>query len=203
MTEKQQSSSNIFLHQSSITKKDLQKLHGHKSLIIWFTGLSGSGKSTIASGLQYELYKEGISVYLLDGDNLRYGINNNLQFTAEDRKENVRRTAEIGKLFVEAGIVVLASLISPYEDDRQKARLLFEEDEFIEVYVKCPLDECESRDPKGLYKKARNGEIPYFTGINQPYEIPKKPEVIIDTTKLSVSEAVQYIKSKIINKLSL
>jgi adenylylsulfate kinase len=193
----------VVWHQSIIKKEDRQKQHGHKSLMIWFTGLSGSGKSTIANALQQELYKRRVSVYLLDGDNLRHGINRHLSFTTEDRKENIRRTAEIGKLFVDAGIVVLAALISPFEEDRINARALFEPDEFIEVYVKCSLQECEKRDPKGLYKKARKGEIQQFTGIDQPYEEPQNPEVIIDTDVLTISESVEILLSYLFDKVHL
>jgi adenylylsulfate kinase len=193
----------VVWHQSIIKKEDRQKQHGHKSLMIWFTGLSGSGKSTIANALQQELYKRSVSVYLLDGDNLRHGINRHLSFTTEDRKENIRRTAEIGKLFVDAGIVVLAALISPFEEDRINARALFEPDEFIEVYVKCSLQECEKRDPKGLYKKARKGEIQQFTGIDQPYEEPQNPEVIIDTDVLTISESVEILSSYLFDKVHL
>lgn len=196
-------SKNVKWHQSSINKAERQKQHKHKSLIIWFTGLSGSGKSTIANALQYELYKNNVSVYLLDGDNLRLGINKNLSFSEEDRKENIRRTAEIGKLFVDAGIVVLTALISPFEEDRQEARTLFLPDEFIEVYVKCSLEECEKRDPKGLYKKARNGEIPQFTGINHPYEEPSNPEITVNTTELSIEECVKVITSYLQEKVHL
>ncbi|WP_216828256.1 adenylyl-sulfate kinase [Alkalihalobacterium elongatum] len=203
MEDNKNRTSNIVWHQSDITKEDRQKLHGHKSLMVWFTGLSGSGKSTIANALQHELHKDGISVYLLDGDNLRHGINRNLTFTEEDRKENVRRTAEVGKLFVDAGVVVLAALISPYEADREQARILFQPGEFVEVYVRCTLRECEKRDPKGLYKKARLGEIKQFTGISQPYEEPQNPEIILDTSVLSVEECVQEMQSYLKNKLHL
>lgn len=183
----------VVWHDSAIKKEDRQKKFGHRSLMVWFTGLSGSGKSTIANALQYELFNQNICVYLLDGDNLRHGINKNLSFSETDRKENIRRTAEVGKLFTDAGMVVLAALISPFAEDRLNARLLFEPDEFIEVYVKCSLPECEKRDPKGLYKKARNGEIKQFTGIDQPYEEPKSAEIVIDTNKLSVRESVEAI----------
>lgn len=196
-------SANVVWHQTTVTKEKLQKLHGHNSLMIWFTGLSGSGKSTIANVLLGELYKEGVSVYLLDGDNLRHGINRNLSFSETDRKENIRRTAEVGKLFVDAGVVVAAALISPYSEDRDKARKLFEPGGFIEVYVKCSLQECEKRDPKGLYKKARQGEIPEFTGISQPYEEPQNPEITIDTTVMTIKESVDHIKSFLINQLNL
>ncbi|MBU8879976.1 adenylyl-sulfate kinase [Bacillus sp. FJAT-29790] len=197
------SKNHVFWHQPAIEKEDREKLHGHKSIMIWFTGLSGSGKSTIANALQHQLFRKNISVYLLDGDNLRHGINKNLSFTAEDRQENIRRTAEIGKLFVDAGVVVLAALISPFEKERLNARALFKPDEFIEVYIKCPLLECENRDPKGLYKKARKGEIKNFTGIDQPYEAPKNPEIIIDTNKLSIDDSVEILLSYLFDKVCL
>lgn len=196
-------SKNIVWHQSAISKTDRQKLHGHKSVMVWFTGLSGSGKSTIANALQHELYKRGISVYLLDGDNLRHGINKNLSFSPEDRKENIRRTAEAGKLFIDAGVVVLAALISPFEEDRQNARAIFEPGEFLEVYIKCPIEECENRDPKGLYKKARRGEIKQFTGIGQEYEEPQNPEIIIDSSQLSIEKAVEILLNYLFNKVKL
>ena len=203
MNHNGESDKNVVWHQSIITKEDRQKQHGHKSIMIWFTGLSGSGKSTIANALQHELYKKNISVYLLDGDNLRLGINSNLSFTPEDRQENIRRAAEIGKLFVDAGVVVLAALISPFEKERLNARALFKPDEFTEVYVKCSIQECETRDPKGLYKKARKGEIKHFTGIDQPYEEPQNPEIIIDTNKLSIDEAVQILSSYLFDTVCL
>lgn len=169
---------NIVWQHSTLNKQDRQNLHQHKSVMIWLTGLSGSGKSTIANMVQNYLHEKGISVYLLDGDNLRHGINKNLSFSEEDRKENIRRTAEIGKLFVDAGVVVLAALISPFDIDRQLARSIYNSDEFIEVFIDCSLDVCENRDPKGLYKKARAGKIKQFTGIDQAYEKPANPEII-------------------------
>ncbi|WP_026582957.1 adenylyl-sulfate kinase [Bacillus sp. J33] len=197
------SDKDIKWHPLSIQKNDRNKKYGHKSCILWFTGLSGSGKSTIANALQRKLFAEDILVYLLDGDNLRYGINKNLTFHPNDRKENIRRTAEIGRLFVDAGLVVLASLISPSEMDRGMARELFEPGDFIEIYVECPLKECEKRDPKGLYKKARNGEIQQFTGIDQPYEEPENPEIIINTDTMTISECVKTISSYLFNKYKL
>lgn len=187
--------------QSQVSKENRQKLHNHKSCMVWLTGLSGSGKSTIANIVQTKLYELNMSTYLLDGDNLRHGINKNLGFSNEDRKENIRRTAEIGKLFVDAGIVVLAALISPFEEDRKLARFLFNEDEFIEIYVECSLEECELRDPKGLYKKARLGEIKNFTGIDQIYEPPQSPELVISTISKSPEECANELVNYLIERL--
>lgn len=188
-------------HQSTVSKLDRQKLKGHKSIVVWLTGLSGSGKSTIANHVEKELLNQGVHTYLLDGDNLRYGMNQNLGFSKEDREENIRRISEIAKLFIDAGIVILIAVISPYKKDRDKARQKFNKDEFIEIYVKCTLEECEKRDPKGLYKKARSGEIKNFTGISQVYEEPITPELIIDTTNQSVSTSVNQLKSHILKKI--
>lgn len=196
-------SKNIVWHESAIKKEDRHKLNGHRSIMIWFTGLSGAGKSTIANALQHKLFNKNINVYLLDGDNLRHGINNNLSFAANDRKENIRRAGEVGKLFVDAGFVILAALISPFEEDRMIVRSMFEEDEFIEVYVKCSLEECEKRDPKGLYKKARSGEIKQFTGIDQTYEEPKNPEVIINTDTQSIEESVEALMNYLLGQANL
>ncbi|MFT4412446.1 adenylyl-sulfate kinase [Fredinandcohnia humi] len=201
--ESNQSNKNIVWHKGSITKKDRQKLNHHKSMIIWFTGLSGSGKSTLANLVEMALHSEGIRTYLLDGDNIRHGINNNLNFSPEDRKENIRRIAEVGKLFVDAGIVVLAAVISPYAEDRENARSIFGPGEFVEVYVKCPLDECEARDPKGLYKKARAGEIKNFTGISQPYEIPVAPDLVVDTANSNLAESMKLVHEYIKERLQL
>lgn len=194
---------NVFGHESIIKKEDRQNFHGHKSVMIWLTGYSGSGKSTIANVLQLELFKKRICVYVLDGDNLRLGINKDLSHAKNDRKENVRRTAEIGKLFVDAGVVVIAALISPYQSDREAARLLFDKDEFIEIHVHCPIEECEKRDSKGLYNKARNGEILHFTGIDDPYEKPINPEIILDTNQLSIEECTRKIMSYLFDTVKI
>ena len=186
-------STNIVWHDSEVTKVQRQKLSGHKSVIIWFTGLSGSGKSTISVALEKELYERNIRSYRLDGDNIRHGLNNNLGFSSSDRTENIRRIGEVSKLMIDAGLITLTAFISPYEEDRNQVRQLVESNEFIEVYVKASLEVCESRDPKGLYKKARLNEIKGFTGIDSPYEQPQKPEVIIDTDILSVEQSVDKL----------
>lgn len=186
-------STNITWHDSEVTKAQRQERNGHKSVVIWFTGLSGSGKSTISVELEKALFNQKITSYRLDGDNIRHGLNNNLGFSPEDRKENIRRIGEVGKLMVDAGVVTMTAFISPYEEDRNIVRNILEEGEFIEVFTKCSLDECESRDPKGLYKKARSGEIKEFTGINAPYEEPSNPEIVIDTEHESVEESVNKI----------
>lgn len=186
-------STNITWHDSEVTKAQRQERNGHKSVVIWFTGLSGSGKSTISVALEKALFEQNITSYRLDGDNIRHGLNQNLGFSPEDRKENIRRIGEVGKLMVDAGVVTMTAFISPYEEDRNTVRDILEDGEFIEVFTKCSLDECESRDPKGLYKKARSGEIKEFTGINAPYEEPSNPEIIIDTENESVEESVEKI----------
>lgn len=186
-------STNITWHDSEVTKAQRQERNGHKSVVIWFTGLSGSGKSTISVALEKALFEQNITSYCLDGDNIRHGLNQNLGFSPEDRKENIRRIGEVGKLMVDAGVVTMTAFISPYEEDRNTVRDILEDGEFIEVYTKCSLDECESRDPKGLYKKARSGEIKEFTGINAPYEEPSNPEIVIDTENESVEESVEKI----------
>ncbi|MCP3028405.1 adenylyl-sulfate kinase [Halobacillus sp. A5] len=189
-------------HNTSLTKIDRQTAKGHRSFIVWLTGLSGSGKSTLANLVEQKLFNEGVHTYLLDGDNLRHGINHNLGFSEEDRKENIRRISEIGKLFVDAGVVIFAAAISPYEEERAAARSRFEEGEFIEVYVQCTVEECEKRDPKGLYQKARAGEIKNFTGISQTYEPPGSPEVIINTADQSIKESVEELTRFLLTKLN-
>ena len=191
-------SSNLTWHETSITKDDRKNQNGHGSCVLWFTGLSGSGKSTIANAFSSYLYKEGISEYVLDGDNIRHGLNRDLDFSEEDRSENIRRIGEVAKLFVDSGTIVITAFISPFRDDRETVRKLFEDGEFIEVYVQCPLEVCEGRDPKKLYQTARKGEIKDFTGIDSPYEEPASPEIIIPTDKLTVEEAVFKIKDYLI-----
>lgn len=186
-------SGNIVWHDSEITKIQRQERNGHKGAVIWFTGLSGSGKSTISVALEKALFEKGIRAYRLDGDNIRHGLNRNLGFSAEDRTENIRRIGEVSKLMLDAGLFTLTAFISPYKEDRDQVRELVESDEFIEVYVKASVETCESRDPKGLYKKARSGEIKNFTGIDAPYEEPAKPEIVLDTNTSSVEESVVQI----------
>ncbi|MGG3739455.1 adenylyl-sulfate kinase [Aeribacillus pallidus] len=186
---------NIVWHNSKVKKEDRQKLNGHKSVVLWFTGLSGAGKSTLSVEVEKELHQMGIRTYILDGDNIRHGLNKNLGFSAEDRKENIRRIGEVSKLMVDAGIVTLTAFISPYREDRDMVRQLLGENEFVEIYVKCSLEECEKRDPKDLYKKARAGEIKGFTGIDDPYEEPENPELIVETDKQTLEESVQQVLS--------
>ncbi|WP_208592137.1 adenylyl-sulfate kinase [Gracilibacillus suaedae] len=184
---------NIVWHDSAVSKQDRIKQNNHQSPVLWFTGLSGSGKSTITVELEKALFEKGVRSYRLDGDNIRHGLNNNLGFSPEDRKENIRRIGEVAKLLNDAGIITLTAFISPYREDRDNVRKLLADGEFIEVYVKCSLEKCEARDPKGLYQKARSGEIKGFTGIDAPYEEPEQPELVIDTENKSVDEAVTEI----------
>ncbi|WP_078552978.1 adenylyl-sulfate kinase [Bacillus alkalicellulosilyticus] len=184
---------NIVWHDTTISKQDRQKKNNHKSCILWFTGLSGAGKSTLANAVEKKLYENHIHSYVLDGDNVRHGLNKGLGFSDEDRKENIRRIGEVAKLFIDAGVITCTAFISPFREDRDKVREIVEEGEFIEVYVKCSLETCEQRDPKGLYKKARAGEIPEFTGISSPYEEPNAPELIVETDKLSIEEAADQV----------
>lgn len=193
-------SNHITWHDSEVTKADRQQQNGHKSTVIWFTGLSGSGKSTVSVALEKALFEQGKHVYRLDGDNVRHGLNKNLGFSPEDRKENIRRIGEVSKLLVDAGTIAVTAFISPYRADRDDVRDILEEDEFIEVYTECSVEECEKRDPKGLYEKARSGEIKEFTGISAPYEAPNHPEITINTEQQSVEASVEqilnYLKDK-------
>jgi adenylylsulfate kinase len=179
-------------------KEQLLRQHG---VMVWFTGLSGSGKSTIAIALERELQQHGLLCRVLDGDNIRSGINNNLGFSPEDRKENIRRIAEIGRLFVDTGIITVAAFISPTNELRQMAAEIIGKDDFLEVYVSTPLDVCESRDVKGLYAKARRGEVKEFTGISAPFDIPEHPALSLDTSKLSVEESVKLLLERILPKV--
>lgn len=186
-------SQNITWHDSEVTKAERQEKNGHKSVVLWFTGLSGSGKSTISVALEKALFERGVRSYRLDGDNIRHGLNNNLGFSPEDRKENIRRIGEVSKLLADAGLITLTAFISPYREDRDHVREILEDGEFVEVYTKASVAACEERDPKQLYKKARAGEIKNFTGIDAPYEAPEHPEIIVDTEENSVEEAVEQI----------
>ena len=188
-----QKSTNIKWHHGKITKEDRVKLLNQKGVTIWLTGLSGSGKSTIAVELEHALIENRHQAYILDGDNIRHGLNKNLGFSPEDRTENIRRIGEVAKLFTDAGIITITAFISPYREDRDAVRKLLNNGEFIEVYVKCPLDVCEERDTKGLYKKARAGEVKDFTGISAPYEEPLNPELTIDSSKLTVEESTRAV----------
>ena len=182
-----------------MTREDREQLLGQRGMMVWFTGLSGSGKSTVALGVERELHKLGILCRILDGDNIRAGINSNLGFSEEDRKENIRRIAEVGKLFVQTGVVTLACFVSPTEDIRQMAREIIGEEDFKEVFVSTPLEECERRDVKGLYARARRGEVKDFTGISAPFEAPKNPALSIDTSKLPLEESVKRVVELIVN----
>ena len=186
-------SKNIVIQNYKVSKQDRVQLLKQKPVIIWLTGLSGSGKSTLADRLEQELFKLGYSTYLLDGDNIRHGLNSNIDFTDEGRRENIRRIGEVAKLFLDAGIIVITAFISPFIEDRNNVRQMVEKEEFVEVFVECPLEVCESRDVKGLYAKARRGEIPNFTGISSPFEMPKNPEVVVHTNTDSIEICLNQI----------
>lgn len=191
---------NITWHETAITKGERRAQNGHGSCVLWFTGLSGSGKSTIANAFSSYLYEQGISEYVLDGDNIRHGLNKDLGFSDEDRAENIRRIGEVAKLFVDSGTIVTTAFISPFRSDRNQVRSLFDEGEFVEIFVDCPIDECERRDPKQLYAKARRGEIKDFTGIDSPYENPLEPELTIQSHKVTIEEAVKEIADYLVSK---
>jgi len=194
---------NIIPHNFNISKSERIKLKKHNAFLLWFTGLSGSGKSTIANAVEQELYKQGIHTYTLDGDNVRKGLNNDLSFSPNDRKENIRRIAEVANLFVNSGTVVLAAFVSPYKKDREMIKNTVKDANFVEIFVDTSVEECERRDVKGLYAKARAGLIKDFTGINAPYEAPENPDIRIDTTQVSVNKAVEIILKNIKPKLEL
>lgn len=192
---------NIIRHNYAVSKADRRKLNKHHSFLLWFTGLSGSGKSTLANALECKLHQEGIKTYALDGDNIRKGINNDLTFSPEDRTENIRRIAEIANLFIDAGTVVIGAFVSPYKKDRENIKNVVGNSNFVEIFVNTSIEECEKRDVKGLYKKARAGEIKDFTGINAPYEAPENPDVEVITDNSTIEESVEIIFNKIIKKL--
>ncbi|MGH7804259.1 MAG: adenylyl-sulfate kinase [Candidatus Binatia bacterium] len=195
----EQKATNITWHDGAVTREERESALGQKGVTVWMTGLSASGKSTIAVALEQVLLQRGRHAYRLDGDNIRFGLNKNLGFSAEDRAENIRRIGEVAKLFSDAGVITLTSFISPYRRDRDLARKLHDDSQipFLEVYVDCPIDEAEKRDPKGLYKKARAGELKGFTGIDDPYEAPEKAELTLRTDKLSVEESVAAILAEL------
>jgi len=186
-------SKNITWHHGLVAREEREKRNKNKGVILWYTGLSGSGKSTIANEVEKRIFVRGNHAYVLDGDNIRFGLNSNLGFSPEDRTENIRRIGEVAKLFVDAGIIVSTAFISPYRKDRDNVRSIVEEGDMIEIFVKCDLAICEERDAKGLYKKARAGEIPEFTGISAPYEEPEHPEIVMDSGKHSVEECAQMV----------
>lgn len=196
----QNKATNITWHKGTIEKTDRERLLHQKGVVIWFTGLSGSGKSTLAHRIEEILFERGHLCFILDGDNIRHGLNKNLGFSPEDREENIRRIGEVSKLFTDAGLITMTAFISPYRGDRDKARNLLGKDGFIEVYVKVPLEIAEERDPKGLYKKARAGEIKEFTGISAPYEEPANPELVIDTSQHDLEKSslivIDYLEKR-------
>ena len=186
-------SSNVIYHHASVTRQRRNKLNEHRSVVLWFTGLSGSGKSTLAHAVEEKLYQKGCSTFVLDGDNVRHGLNSNLDFSESDRTENIRRISEVSKLMLESGLIVMTAFISPFNKDRNEAKRLISNDDFIEIYCKASLETCEARDVKGLYKKARAGKIKNYTGIDSPYEVPENPDLIIDTDNETLDNAVFII----------
>ena len=195
-----QKATNIYWHKAAITREDRERLNGHRGFTIWFTGLSAAGKSTLAVALEKALFERGHRTYILDGDNVRHGLNKNLGFSQEDREENIRRIGEVARLFSDCGIITMTAFISPYQRDRRMARSLFEEGSFIEVFVDCPIEICEKRDPKGVYEKARRGLIKSFTGISAPYEIPEEAEIHLCTDEMTedacITAIVEYLEKE-------
>ncbi|MEQ6121636.1 adenylyl-sulfate kinase [Reichenbachiella sp. MALMAid0571] len=194
---------NIIPHNHAIVQADRIKKLGYKPLLIWFVGMSGSGKSTLASALEEKLFADGLNTYILDGDNIRSGLNKDLDFSDDSRKENIRRIAEVSRLFVDAGTVVLTAFITPFAEEREKVRQLVGSDNYLEVFVDCPLEECEKRDVKGLYAKARRGEIKNFTGIDSPFEKPVSPDVLVESHKVSISDGVEAIYKIVKEKINI
>lgn len=193
-------SSNVVWHRGSVSAEDREKLNGHKGGVLWFTGLPSSGKSTLAFALERALHERGCRSYVLDGDNVRHGLNKDLGFSPEDRAENIRRLGEVAKLFADSGTIVMTAFISPYAADRNRARELQRDGHFVEIYCRCPVSACETRDPKGLYRKARAGEIKDFTGVSAPYEEPEKPELVLDTDRESIGDCVARIQARLEEK---
>lgn len=196
---------NVVWHNPKVTRKLREQLNGHRALCVWFTGLPSSGKSTIAHGVEEALFNMGIRTYTLDGDNIRHGLCADLGFTPKDRTENLRRITELIKLLLDAGLVVLAAFVSPFEKDREKVKKIIGEEDFLLVYCKCSVEICEKRDSKGMYQKARKGEIKEYTGVSSPYEEPKNPDLVLETDILTVEESVQkilkFVKNKILNQI--
>ena len=186
-------SNNVVWHHATVTRSRRELQNGHRGAILWFTGLSGAGKSTLAHEVEEYLHRLGCRTFVLDGDNVRHGLCGDLGFSAEDRVENIRRIGEVAKLFMEAGVIVLTAFISPFREDRNKVRAMVQQGEFVEIYCQCPIEVCEQRDVKGMYKKARAGEIGQFTGISSPYETPANPELSVDTSNQSLEECVQQV----------
>jgi len=193
MTNNNNNNNVVVWHHATVTRLRREQLNGHKGAILWFTGLSGSGKSTIAHAIEERLHQSGCRTFVFDGDNVRHGLCGDLGFSQKDRSENIRRIGEMVKLFLEAGIIVLTAFISPVGKDRERVRSLAPAGDFIEIYCRCPLDVCESRDVKGLYQRARSGEVKEFTGISSPYEAPEKPELVLDTNVCSLDECVSKV----------
>jgi adenylylsulfate kinase len=202
MSELKKLNNYVVWHEVLVTREMREALNGHKSLVLWFTGLPSSGKSTIAHTLEKKLYDLGIRTYTFDGDNIRHGLCSDLGFTPEDRAENLRRIAEVIKLFLDAGLVVLCAFVSPFKKDRERVRKIVGEENFIEIYCRCPVEVCKTRDQKGFYQKAERGEIKNYTGISAPYEEPETPDLILDTHILSVEESVERVFNFVINKIS-
>ncbi|ATX79647.1 adenylylsulfate kinase [Mariprofundus aestuarium] len=193
-------SSNVVWHQAEITRQKREQANGHRSAVLWFTGLSGAGKSTLAHAVEERLHEMGAKTFVIDGDNVRHGLCGDLSFSDVDRVENIRRVGEVAKLFVESGTLTLTAFISPFRSDREKVRALLAEGDFIEVYCRTSLEVCESRDVKGLYAKARAGEIPAFTGISSPYEEPEHPEIIADTGSLDLEVCVDQVVAELVSR---
>ena len=194
-------SPDVVYHRATVTRERREIMNGHRSAIFWFTGLSGSGKSTLSHVIEEYLHRIGCRTFVLDGDNVRHSLCGDLSFSVKDRKENIRRIGEVCKLFMEAGVIVLAAFISPFREDRNRVRSMVESGEFFEIYCKCPVEVCEQRDVKGLYKKAKNGEIEQFTGISSPYEAPELPELILNTSDVDLNDCVDKIISTFLKNI--